>query len=143
MMKTKWFYGQIALLIVLFIAAPLLFVVFAALFAIYWYTTGKHKPVGQAVFKLDGSDYLLLYIAYGLTLASLAIHQTGAYATQLGFPTAFVTYYHPGSADPSSLYVLLTRLNINPLQSALNAATYFLLLWISRKLWQQRHLATS
>ncbi len=31
MMKTKWFYGQIALLIVLFIAAPLLFVVFAAL----------------------------------------------------------------------------------------------------------------
>jgi hypothetical protein len=46
-------------------------------------------------------------------------------------------------ADPSSLYALLTRLNINPLQGALNATTYFLLLWISRKLWQQRHLATS
>ncbi len=142
-MKAQWSYGQIALLVILFIASPLLFVVFAALFAIYWYTTGKHKPAGQAVFKLDGSDRLLLYIACGLTLVSLAIHQTGDYATQLGFPTTFVTYYDAGGADPSSLYALLTRLNINPLQGAINAATYFLLLWISRKLWQQRHLATS
>jgi hypothetical protein len=65
-------------------------------FAIYWYTTGKHKPVGQAVLKLDESNRLLLYIGCGLTLASLAIHQTGAYATQLGFPTTFVTYYDAG-----------------------------------------------
>ena len=141
--KSQWAYGQIALLIVLLIASPLLFAIFVILFALYWSTIDKHKSAGQAGLKLDESNRRLLYIACCLTLASLLIYQTGAYATQLGFPTTFVTYYHPGSAEPSSVYVLLTRLNINPLQGALNAATYFLLLWISRKLWQQRHLATS
>lgn len=144
-MKTQWSYWQILLLVVLFIASPLLFVIFAIFAAIYWHFIGKHNPPGTPMLKLDASDRPLLYIACGLTLASLLVYQTGAYATQLGFPTTFVTYYHqPGNGGISSewFFAWPPRLLINPLQGVLNAAAYFLLLRLIRRFWH-RHLVTA
>jgi len=145
MMKTRWSYWQIILLVVLFIASPLLFIIFAIIAAIYWYFIGKHNPPGMPVLKLEESDRPLLYIACGLTLVSLLIYQTGDYATQLGFPTTFITYYHqPGNGGISSDQLISwpPPLLINPLQGAINAAIYFLLLRLIRRLWR-RHLVTA
>lgn len=144
-MKMRWSYWQILLFVVLFIASPLLFIIFAIFAPIYWYFIGKHNPPGTPMLKLDKNDRSLLYIACGLTLASLLIYQTGDYATQLGFPTTFVTYYHHlgnGKISSDWLFVLPPPLLINPLQGALNIAAYFLLLRLIRRLWRS-HLVTT
>ncbi len=135
-LKKQWLtYTFILGLLLLFIFSPILFLVVVILMVHYW-----HKEELRANWRLTSQDSnnkrRLIMIACSLTLASLLVYQTGEYATQLGFPTTFVTYYHQlgGSFRLESLH---TRLLINPLQGAINAIAYFLLLRMIEKLWRK------
>ena len=89
-------YIYVGLLIILFIAAPLAFIVITILLGSYGYMAGQKRMNGQMIQTIYGGNRALLILACLLTLASLAITQTSAYAIQLGYPTTFITYYpHP------------------------------------------------
>ncbi|MEZ4729625.1 MAG: hypothetical protein R3E79_21050 [Caldilineaceae bacterium] len=130
------------LLATLFILAPLVFIITALLLRLYRYITGDNRSLGQLIRSCYDSDRLLILVACGLTLASLAIYQTEDYAVQFGFPTTFITYYtFPGITKSSHSWfgIITASVSIHLLQGALNVALYFWLLRIIRRLW---HVAT-
>lgn len=132
-------YIYVGLLIILFIAAPLAFIVITILLGSYGYMAGQKRMNGQMIQTIYGGNRTLLIFACLLTLASLAITQTSGYVTQLGFPTTIVTYYvYPEIAESNRTWfgILTTSLLINLLPAGINIASYFLLLRIIQKLWR-------
>jgi hypothetical protein len=89
----KTFKILIVLLVALLIDAPLLLVFLAIALCLYVYLfkNGDFTSViNNFVKRLERINGTKLFLACGLTVASMSVYQSAGYITHLGFPFSFV-----------------------------------------------------
>ena len=126
-------YLWIILLVVLLIAAPVVFGVIALLWFVYWYKLGGQQKNPRLMADLQSIKSTIILLALALTLLTLAMHSTVDQVTQFGFPATVITYYNH-SPDAN----LISQIAVNPLQALVNFGIYLIFLLVLNKLWQTR-----
>lgn len=128
----------IALIVIGFLTLPLSLIPIIAV-VLYLYRF-KNRNFAYIIHRLEGINGRKLFIACGLTVAStIIVYQHTAYATQLGFPSPFITDYgYP--ATPGVTVIagpLWSRLAVDPFAALVDVALYYLLLsltqWVYRR----------